>query len=87
MRTLHAMLVIGLAACASGAPLSQPGTIDVAAIRREIQHVDVHPIIAMGHVTNDTAVVFTDDGAARRQEVWQREGQAWKLRDSKEVTR
>jgi len=86
MRTIKLLVIVSLAACASGAPLSQPGSVDVASIRNEIQHVDARPIVAMGHVSNETAVVFTDDGT-RREEVWHRDGRGWKLRESKEVTR
>lgn len=86
MRSIKAIIIVGLAACASGTPVSQPGSVDVSSIRREIQHVDTRPIVAVGHVSNETAVVYTDDGT-RREEVWARDGQTWKLRDSKEVAR
>ena len=86
MRTIKMLFILSVAACASGAPLSQPGSVDVASIRNEIQHVDARPIVAMGHVSNSTAVVFTDDGT-RREEVWQRSDRGWKLRESKEVAR
>ena len=81
--------VASLAGCASGPPLGQPGapTVDVSDIRHEIQHVDNRPIISMGHVTQTSAIVFTEDGVGRREELWQRDATGWKLRDSRPVAR
>ncbi len=86
MRTLKLFLIATVAACATGAPLSQPGSVDIATIQHEIQQVDSHAIVRMGHTTNTTAVVFADDGAGvHLREIWQRDGRTWKLREAEKL--
>lgn len=80
MRSILAALV--LCACAQS-PVDHPRAVNVAAIRHEIQAVDERPIISMGHVTDDAAVVYTEQNGERREETWQRAPDGWKLRDSK----
>ena len=67
--------------------------VDVAAVRREIRDEMSHDwtaqgrfhgerkIVSMGHVTQASAVVYTDDGGRRYAETWVRAGGAWQLKD------
>jgi hypothetical protein len=81
-----------LSACAP-APTG-PRPVDVAAVRREIRDEMSHDwtaqgrfhgerkIVSMGHVTDASAVVYTDDGGKRYAETWVRAGGgAWQLKD------
>ena len=83
MRTILFALSITLAsACA---PATRPGTVNVAAVRSEINGsiratTNDRSIHSMGKVTPVRAVVYTTskDGATKQEEVWVRDGEAWK---------
>jgi hypothetical protein len=79
MKTVMLVLVC---ACAQPAA-SHPRSVNVAAIRHEIQAVDDRPIISMGHADDTSAVVYTEQNGERREEMWQRGEAGWKLHDSK----
>ena len=71
-----------IAACA---PATRPGTVNVAAVRSEINGSirstdNDRSIHSMGKVTPERAVVYTTskDGATKQEEVWVRTGDAWK---------
>ena len=71
-----------IAACA---PATRPGTVNVAAVRSEINgsirsHENDRSIHSMGKVTPDRAVVYTTskDGATKQEEVWVKSGEGWK---------
>ncbi|MDB4959496.1 MAG: hypothetical protein JWO36_7065 [Myxococcales bacterium] len=68
--------------------------VNVAAVRHEI--LDVidkdggsarREIVSMGHVTADSAVVYTQvtPSAPRREETWVKQPDGWKLRESKDL--
>jgi hypothetical protein len=68
--------------------------VNVAAVRHEILDVIDHDgaspprsIVSMGHVTADSAVVYTQAGssASRHEETWVKQPDGWKLRESKDV--
>jgi hypothetical protein len=70
-----------IAACA---PATRPGTVNVAAVRSEINGTirsteNDRTIQSMGKVTPERAVVYTTskDGATKQEEVWVRTGDAW----------
>ncbi len=85
------LLGFGVAACAP-APTG-PRPVDVASVRREIRTEMSHDwtaagrfhgartIVSMGHVTRESAVVYTDADGKRFQETWVRNGAAWELKD------
>jgi hypothetical protein len=80
MRAL--LFVVMIAACA---PATRPGTVNVAAVRSEINgtirsNENDRTIHSMGKVTPARAVVYTTskDGATKQEEVWIRSGDAWK---------
>ncbi len=86
-------LLLGLvfaSACAG----SQPKYVNVAAIRHDIGESISHDstsqrkIVAMGHTTNDSAVIFTQTSteAPKREETWVRDGSAWKMKEAKDTT-
>ena len=79
MRSL--LFVILIAACA---PATRPGTVNVAAVRSEINGTirstdNDRTVTSMGKVTPEKAVVYTTtkDGATKQEEVWVRNGDAW----------
>jgi hypothetical protein len=79
MRSL--LFVILIAACA---PATRPGTVNVAAVRSEINGTirsteNDRIVTSMGKVTPEKAVVYTTskDGATKSEEVWVRSGNAW----------
>jgi hypothetical protein len=79
MRSL--LFVLMIAACA---PATRPGTVNVAAVRSEINGTirsqeNDRAIHSMGKVTPERAVVYTTskDGATKQEEVWVRSGNAW----------
>lgn len=75
-------IALALGACAP-AP-SGPRAVDVAAVRREIrgEMPQARTIISMGHVTADTAVVYTTDAAGTRfEETWIRSAGTWQRKD------
>jgi hypothetical protein len=79
MRSL--LFVLMIAACA---PATRPGTVNVAAVRSEINGTirsqeNDRAIHSMGKVTPERAVVFTTskDGTTKQEEVWVRSGNAW----------
>jgi hypothetical protein len=79
MRSL--LFVLMIAACA---PATRPGTVNVAAVRSEINGTirsqeNDRNIHSMGKVTPERAVVYTTskDGATKQEEVWVRSGDAW----------
>jgi hypothetical protein len=79
MRSL--LFVFMIAACA---PAMRPGTVNVAAVRSEINGSirsteNDRTIQSMGKVTPERAVVYTTtkDGSTRQEEIWVRSGDAW----------
>ena len=91
MRTILFALSITIAsACA---PATRPGTVNVAAVRSEINGT-IHStandrsIHSMGKVTPERAVVYTTskDGATKQEEVWVRSGDSWKQESSNKLT-
>lgn len=91
-------LALALGACApavttSSTTASHP--VDVAAVRREIKGEiardtsgrlqAARPIVSMGHVTRELAVVYTDSAGTRYEETWVRSGAAWTLKDAQPV--
>ena len=79
-----------IAACA---PATRPGTVNVAAVRSEINgsirsHENDRSIHSMGKVTPDKAVVFTTskDGATKQEEVWVKAGDGWKQESSSKLS-
>jgi hypothetical protein len=75
-----------LSACATTSTTNSAGHVNVAFVRHEIkdaiaaQH-DARIIISMGHVTKDSAVVYTSAApdAPRHEETWVRGAEGWKL--------
>jgi len=90
-------LALALGACAPPSAPRGPRPVDVAAVRREIKGEMAHDwtaagrfhgeraIVSMGHVTRDSAVVYTDAEGKRYEETWVRQGNSWKLGDLKPV--
>ena len=84
-------LLLGLifaSACAG----SQPKYVNVAAVRHEINDSISHDaaqrrIVSMGHTTTDSAVIFTQTSAdaPKREEMWVRDGGAWKMKEAKDT--
>src|SRR6476659_10324752 len=84
MRSL--LFVFLIAACA---PATRPGTVNVAAVRSEINGTmrsekNDRTIHSMGKVTPVRAVVDTTskDGATKQEETWVKDGSAWKLENA-----
>ncbi len=90
MRTILFALSITIAsACA---PATRPGTVNVAAVRSQINGTirstsNDRAIHSMGNVTPTRAVVYTTskDGATKQEEVWVRDGDAWKQESSSKL--
>ena len=91
MRTiLFALSIMIASACA---PATRPGTVNVAAVRSEINGT-IHStandrsIHSMGKVTPERAVVYTTskDGATKQEEVWVRNGDSWKQESSTKLS-
>jgi hypothetical protein len=86
--------VLFLAACATtNAPITNSGGhVNVALVRHEIneaiaaQH-DARTIVSMGHVTKDSAVVYTSlaPNAPRHEETWVRGADGWRLDHTADV--
>jgi hypothetical protein len=91
MRSILFALSITLAtACA---PATRPGTVNIAAVRSEINgsirsSANDRSIHSMGKVTPERAVVYTTstDGATKQEEVWVRDGSAWKQESSTKIS-
>jgi hypothetical protein len=84
MRSL--LFVFMIAACA---PATRPGTVNVAAVRTEINGEiratkNDRTIHSMGKVTPVRAVVYTTskDGATKQEETWVKNGSAWQLENA-----
>jgi hypothetical protein len=90
MRALLLSIVMS-AACAHG---GQAHYVNVASVRQDIKQVIDHDqtqpraIVSMGHVTDESAVVYTqaNDSAPRREESWTRTQDGWRLADAKDIT-
>jgi hypothetical protein len=83
---LFALSITIAAACA---PATRPGTVNVAAVRSEINGsirstTNDRSIHSMGKVTPERAVVYTTskDGATKQEETWVRDGSGWKLENA-----
>ena len=91
MRSILFALSITIAsACA---PASRPGAVNVAAVRSEINGsirstANDRTIHSMGKVTPERAVVYTTskDGATKQEEVWTKNGDAWKQESSTKLS-
>jgi hypothetical protein len=92
MRTTMKFLLLGLvfsSACAG----SQPKYVNVAAVRHDIgdsiaqDSVAKRKIVAMGHTTNESAIVFTQtsNAAPKREESWVKDGSGWKMKEAKDM--
>jgi hypothetical protein len=80
-------LALALVGCAPGPKGPRP--INVQAVRHELEHVveDGRPIVAMGQVTETSAVIYTERDGQRTEELWVRTDRGWKLDHSLAVTR
>jgi hypothetical protein len=77
----------------SCAPATRPGTVNVASVRSEINGsirstTNDRTIHSMGKVTPARATVYTTtkDGATKQEEVWVRDGNAWKQESSTKMS-
>jgi hypothetical protein len=68
--------------------------VNVAAVRHEIKDTidkdgsaSSRAIVSMGHVTTDSAVVYTQASPStpRHEETWVKQADGWKLRESKDL--
>lgn len=84
MKTVIFATVLSLAACATP---SSPRRINVHAVKVDIQRSigDGRTITSMGKVTEDSAVVYTETAAGRREETWNRKASGWSLGESREI--
>ena len=67
--------------------------VNVADVRHDIKDVidhDTSPrtIVSMGHVTSESAVVYTKagNGSERREETWVRGADGWQMKETKPLT-
>lgn len=88
MKSVMFAVLLSLGACAT---TSSSSRINVHAVRVDIQRaIGDSPegdrrIVSMGKVTGESAVVYTEAGAARREETWSKSPSGWSLRDSREI--
>ena len=88
MKSVMFAVLLSLGACAT---TSSSARINVHAVRVDIQQaIGDSPdgdrrIVSMGKVTNESAVVYTETGAARREETWSKSASGWSLRDSRDI--
>lgn len=85
MKTIIFAALVSLSACATS---SGPRPINVHSVRVDIQRSigDGRTITSMGKVTADSAVVYTNASAGRREEHWNKTTQGWTLSQSVDVT-
>jgi hypothetical protein len=93
MRSILFALSITIATACASSSSPRPGTVNIAAVRSDINDsirstTNDRSIHSMGKVTPDQAVVYTTskDGATKQEEVWVREGDAWKQQSSTKIT-
>jgi hypothetical protein len=84
MRTI--LLALSITIAAACAPSTRPGTVNVAAVRSEINGTirsttNDRNIHSMGKTSTERAVVYTTskDGATKQEEIWVKAGGTWKL--------
>lgn len=78
------LAVLFSTACATA---SGPRPINVHAVRVDIQQTigDDRKITSMGKVTAESAVVYTQTPAGRREETWNKGPTGWALQESHDV--
>jgi hypothetical protein len=83
------LFALSLTIAAACAPATRPGTVNVAAVRSEINSsisstTNDRRIHSMGKVTAERATVFTTskDGATKQEETWVRDSSGWKLENA-----
>lgn len=87
------LLALSITIATACAPATRPGTVNVAAVRSEINgtirsSANDRAIHSMGKVEPGRAVVFTTskDGMTKQEEVWVRDGDVWKQESSNKIT-
>jgi hypothetical protein len=94
MRAILFTLGISFVLTAACAHTSAGSHVNVAAVRHDILDTiksdgsaPQRTIVSMGHVTADSAVVYTQEkpGAPKHEEMWARDTSGWKLKDSKDL--
>lgn len=80
------LFALSLTIATACAPATRPGTVNVAAVRSQINGsirstTDDRTIHSMGKTSADRAVVYTTskDGATKQEETWVHDGSGWKL--------
>jgi hypothetical protein len=84
MKSVIFAVLVSLSACATS---SGPGPVNVHSVRVDIQRSigDGRTITSMGKVTADSAVVYTNTAAGRREEHWSKTPQGWSMSQSVDV--
>jgi hypothetical protein len=87
------LLALSITIASACAPATRPGTVNVATVRSEINgtirsSTNDRAIHSMGKVTPDKAIVYTtsSDGTTKQEEVWVRDGSAWKQESSSKLS-
>jgi hypothetical protein len=84
MKSVIFAALVSLSACATS---SGPRPINVHSVRVDIQRSigDGRTITSMGKVTTDSAIVYTNTPAGRREEHWNKTPQGWSMGESVDV--
>jgi hypothetical protein len=84
MKTVIFAALVSLSACATS---SGPRPVNVHSVKVDIQQSigDGRKITSMGKVTADSAVVYTETTAGRREETWTKGPTGWAMNASHDV--